>query len=118
LAGGAVWKHRFCHCEALEASGRTVYDLRHAVESVGVAKADLAVRVAIRREEWWCIHVVHGQRDVTQVIGASLAEAQRALAACRISPDNSQTIIVKVAPSPSTNKTAAVPSSIDSDINN
>jgi hypothetical protein len=60
---------------------------------------------------------VYGQRDVTQVIGASLAEAQRALAACRISPDNSQTINVKVAPSSST-KLGAVPSSIDSDINN
>jgi hypothetical protein len=51
-----------------------VCDLRHIEEVLDVAKADLAVRVAIRQEEWWCIHVVYGQRDVTQVIGASLAE--------------------------------------------
>jgi hypothetical protein len=52
LAGGAVWKHRFCHCEVLETNGRAVRDLRHTEEILGVAKADLAVRVAIRREEW------------------------------------------------------------------
>jgi hypothetical protein len=74
LAGGAVWKHRRCHCDDLEANGRAAYDLRHADDTLGdaVPKADLTLRVAMEEEKsievGWC--TMYCLRDVTQVAEA------------------------------------------------
>lgn len=74
LTWGAVWKHRRCHCDALETNGLAVYDLKHADDSLGnaVPKADRALRVAIGGEVSievrWC--TMDCLRDVTQVAEA------------------------------------------------
>lgn len=74
LTWGAVWKHRHCHCDALETNGLAVYELKHADDSLGdtMPKPGRTLRVAMEGEvsievEWCTMYCL---RDVTQVAEA------------------------------------------------
>ena len=76
LTWGAVWKHRRCHCDALETNDLAVYELKHADDSLGdtMPKAGRTLRVAMEGEEEgieveWCT-IMYCLQDVTQVAEA------------------------------------------------